>query len=58
MASFGYSDEDQMANLKEEVGPRRGNVSTNRVQRGHLATVQSYFSELDDLHFLQGFFYK
>ena len=26
----GHSDEDQTVNLKEDVGPRRGNVPTNR----------------------------
>ena len=33
MASCGYFNEDQTVNLKEEVGPRRGNVPTNRAQR-------------------------
>ena len=47
MASYGYSDEDQMANLKEEVGPRHGNMSTNRKQHGRIESVQSFFSESD-----------
>ena len=51
MASSGYSDEYRTANLKEEVGPHRGNVPTNRAQRGRIATVQLSFSESDALHF-------
>ena len=55
MASSGYFDEDQMANLKEEVGPLRVNVSTNCVQRGRIGTVQSSFSESDAHNFCGDF---
>ena len=30
MALCGHSNEDQTANRKKEVGPRRGNVPPNR----------------------------
>ena len=53
MASSGCSDEDQTANHKEEVGPRRGNMPTNCAQRGSIAIIQSSFSKLDSPHFLR-----
>ena len=58
MASCGYSDKNQTAHVKKEVGPRHGNVPTNRAQRGPIAVVQSSFNESNDPDFLRSFFYK
>ena len=47
MASQRRSDEDRIEKIKEEVGSRRGIVSTYRAQRGSIGDVQSFFSESD-----------
>ena len=58
MASCGFSDEDQMMHLNEEVGPRRGNLPTNCAQHGCIATFQSLFSESDGSRLSCSFLYK
>ena len=45
MAARQRSDEDHMAEIKEKVDLRGGNMSRYRVRRGRNMTVQSFFSE-------------
>ena len=58
VASCGFFDEDQTTNLKEEVGLRHGNVSTNCAQRECIAAVQSFFTKSDSRDFSRSFLYK
>ena len=44
-----------MAEIKEKVGSRRGNVSTYCTRRGSIVGVQSFFSESDGPYFRDDF---